>query len=170
MARELPAPLARMAQGLGRIEDMLLVVLLCALVVMAGLQIILRNAFGSGFTDMDGITRLMVLWLGLLGAVVAARRDKQISIDVLSTYLGSRTRHVLKLVVDLFSLAITAIVTAYAVDYIAIEYESGSAIVAGIKTWVAALIIPLSFGLISFHCLLFVIADVMGLVRISGRS
>ena len=64
--------LARVANAGRVVEDALIVVLLGGLILFSSAQILLRNLFSIGFTWGDGLTRLAVLWLALLGAPVAA--------------------------------------------------------------------------------------------------
>ena len=74
------------AQRLHRAEDALLVLLLSAMIVLAATQIMLRNFFDSGFVWIDPLLRVLVLWLGLIGATVATRNNRHIRIDLLSGF------------------------------------------------------------------------------------
>ncbi|MBK6758569.1 MAG: hypothetical protein IPG70_13625 [Moraxellaceae bacterium] len=57
-----------------RLEDSILVALLLAMIVLAVTQIALRNGFDTGITWADALLRVMVLWIALLGAMVAKPR------------------------------------------------------------------------------------------------
>ena len=62
------------AERVGRwVEDVLIFVLLSALILLASTQIVLRNVFSLGYPWVDGLIRLLVLWLALLGAIAASR-------------------------------------------------------------------------------------------------
>jgi tripartite ATP-independent transporter DctM subunit len=65
---------------LHRAEDALLVVLLSTMIVLAGTQIILRNFLDSGFVWIDPLLRVLVLWLGLLGASVTCRAGQRLDL------------------------------------------------------------------------------------------
>ena len=86
-------------QRLYRVEDALLVVLLSAMILLASTQILLRNFFDSGFVWIDPILRVMVLWLGLIGATVATRYNKHIRIDLLSRYFERNTHRLIQSIV-----------------------------------------------------------------------
>ena len=45
----------------------------------------LRNFFSIGFAWGDGLTRLAVLWLGLLGALAASRDGRHITMGAAGT-------------------------------------------------------------------------------------
>ena len=61
--------LARTNRTLHRAEDAVLALLLGATIVLASLQILLRGIFGTGIGWVDPLVRVLVLWLGLLGAL-----------------------------------------------------------------------------------------------------
>ncbi len=71
---------------LHRAEDALLVLLLSTMIVLASTQILLRNLFDSGFVWIDPLLRVLVLWLGLIGATVATRNNRHIRIDLLTRF------------------------------------------------------------------------------------
>ena len=79
--------------------------MLGVLVVFSSAQIVLRNLFSIGVTWGDGLTRLVVLWLALLGALAASREGSHITMGAVTRgcrqslqivsgrYLGSVRRH-----------------------------------------------------------------------------
>ena len=141
-------------------------VLLVLLIVMAGGQIILRNVFGTGLMDMDSLSRLLVLWLGMFGAVVASRKKKQINVDIFSPRLPERARTIVAIVLDLFTASISCVVAFYSFLFLQIEFESGGTVFASVPAWSAVLILPLAFGLIAFHYLLHAVANCYRYYRI----
>jgi TRAP-type C4-dicarboxylate transport system permease small subunit len=54
----------------------LLVLLLLAMISLAFAQIVLRNGFDGGIIWADSLLRIMVLWIALIGAVVASQGSK----------------------------------------------------------------------------------------------
>jgi TRAP-type C4-dicarboxylate transport system permease small subunit len=58
---------------LSRVEDVILVILLSTMIGMAAFQILFRNLFDAGIVWGDILVRILVLWLGLVGAMVATR-------------------------------------------------------------------------------------------------
>jgi TRAP-type C4-dicarboxylate transport system permease small subunit len=152
------------------IEDGLLVAMLVLLIVMAGGQIILRNVFGTGLMDMDSLSRLLVLWLGMIGAVVASRKNKQINVDVLSPLLTERARTVVAITINLFTTFISMVVAYYLFVFLQIEFESGSTVFASVPAWVAIIVLPLSFALIAFHYLLHAVSGCYQYSRIDKQS
>lgn len=154
MQFEPPRPLARALRALSAIEDGLLVFILVALIIMAGGQIVLRNLFGAGIADMDSLTRLMVLWLGMFGAVVASRKKKHINVDVLSPRLSKKMRARVGIGIDFFTAVISFAVAYFSMELLLIEWDSGATVFATVPSWLAVSILPATFFLISFHYVL----------------
>ena len=138
-----------------RTEDILLVVLLSSMIMLASLQIVLRNFFDFGLVWADPLLRVMVLWLGLIGATVASRGNKHIKIDLLSHYFHSTSNLLIQAVVSMFTAGICLIIAWYGAHWIRLEYIDKMAGFAGIPAWVLEIIIPLSFALIGIrYCLI----------------
>ena len=152
------------------IEDGLLVILLVILIVISGGQILFRNLFGAGLMDIDSFSRLLVLWLGMLGAVVASRNKKQINVDILSARLPKRARTVVSVLLNLFTSAVSLVVASYSYSFVLIEYDSGITLFAFVPSWAPVTILPLAFMLIAFHYLLHAIAGVVQYQQIDKPS
>ena len=82
----------RINHTLDKIESFVLSLLLFSMIGLSSLQIILRNFFQGGFFDTEPLLRLMVLWIGLIGAVAASRVYKHIAIDVITRFLSQRNQ------------------------------------------------------------------------------
>lgn len=160
MQPDLPRPIARALRALAAIEDNLLVFILVALIVMAAAQIFLRNVLGAGIMDMDSVMRLMVLWLGMFGAVVASRKKKHINVDVLSPRLPKKARELVAIAMDFFTAGVSIAIAIFASSLLAIEWQSGATVFASVPSWLAVAILPISFGLISFHYVLHIIGGI----------
>ncbi len=102
--------LQRSVKILHNIEDSLLVIILLAMVTLAFSQIVMRNLFGSGTIWLDPLLRVLVLWVGLLGALVATRQDKQISVDVLTRILPEKLKIISNIITRSFAAIVSAII------------------------------------------------------------
>jgi TRAP-type C4-dicarboxylate transport system permease small subunit len=65
--------LGRILTVVYRIEDGILAAVLTLMIALAVVQILLRNFFGAGFIWGDVLVRVLVLWIGLIGAMIAYR-------------------------------------------------------------------------------------------------
>ena len=140
-------------QRLHRAEDALLVTLLGAMIGLASTQILLRNLFDSGFVWIDPVLRVLVLWLGLLGATVATRNNRHICIDLLSRYFDGNAQHLLQAAVEQISAWTCLVIAAYGFDWIRLDFADGLVAFAGIPAWMLEAIVPLSFGVIGLRYL-----------------
>ncbi|MEM9621755.1 MAG: TRAP transporter small permease subunit [Pseudomonadota bacterium] len=78
---------------LRRLEDLLLALLLSGMIGMAAAQVILRNLFDSGILWGDSAVRVLVLWVAMIGAMVASRQDEHIRIDIAGRYITGVCAH-----------------------------------------------------------------------------
>jgi len=79
----------RVDETIDRVEQTLLVTFLGFMILIAFLQIVLRNFFNTGLSGGDPLLRNLVLWIGFIGATLATREGKHINIDVVSRWLPS---------------------------------------------------------------------------------
>lgn len=154
-------------QRLHRVEDTLLVVLLAAMIGLAATQIVLRNLFDSGFVWIDPILRVLVLWLGLLGAMVATRYDKHISIDLLSRFIDGKPQYLLQAAVEQISAWTCLIIAVYGFNWIHLDFVDGLVTFAGIPAWLLEVIVPLSFAVIGLRYLLMSVGSAQSYFRFS---
>ncbi len=111
----------------------------------------MRNLFDVGFIWIDPMLRVMVLWVGMLGALVATRLDKHITIDVLTRLLSPGWQLISRIFTRLFTALVAGIIAWHAARFVIDEREMGSIAFSGIPAWILELIIPLGFGLIAIR-------------------
>ncbi|MCP4693320.1 MAG: TRAP transporter small permease [Desulfobacterales bacterium] len=141
-----------------RVEDSILVGLLLLLIGMAVAQIFLRNFFGSGVLWGDALLRVAVLWIGLVGAMVASRRGAHISIDVVSRYLPVGLRGPMMITTNLFTVVICAIACYYSLKFVRMEYEDGGMAFSQAPAWACEAVIPFVFGVVALRYILLTIS------------
>ena len=142
------------AQRLHRAEDGLLVFLLSAMILLAAAQIVLRNFLDSGFVWIDPLLRVLVLWLGLIGATVATRNNKHIRIDLLSKLFSRNTHRLIQSVIGQISAWTCLVIAWYGFKWIQMDFEDGLTSFAGIPAWMLEVIIPVTFALIGLRYLI----------------
>lgn len=131
------------------VEDSLLVVLLFALITFAGLQIGARNLFDTGWVWGEQAIRIGVLWVGLLGAVVASREDHHLRVDLVPRLLRPRGRAVLAVLTHLVTATVCALIAWHAGRLVHGEYLFGGGGVAAVPGWVIQSVMPLAFALMA---------------------
>jgi len=138
------------------------VLILAAMVLLSGTQIILRNVFDGAILWAGPMLRVGVLWVGMIGAMVATRSvatrsDKQISIDAVSRFLPTRWKARVRVLTDLFTAIVAAVVAWSAFRLVLDDRAAGTTAVAFVPLWVCEAILPLAFGVIAIRYVLFAI-------------
>ncbi len=139
---------------LQKIEDGILTGLLLIMILMAVLQIFLRNFFESGILWGDELVRVLVLWIGLIGAMIASRNNHHISIDIITRYLPERIKPWTSLLTALFTTIVCTTMTWFSTAFVLLEKQDGLIAFAAVPAWVCESIIPISFAIISLRYLI----------------
>lgn len=132
-----------------RAEDLLLALLLGTIVLLAPLQIVLRNFFEAGWVWADPFLRLLVLWVALFGAMAASRQDKQIAVDVVSKFLSLRAKAIVGFLTGLFTAFVCVVVAYYSWLFVLGERAYGSIAFADVPAWLCEIVIPFAFAIIA---------------------
>ncbi|EKF73798.1 TRAP C4-dicarboxylate transporter [Alcanivorax hongdengensis A-11-3] len=154
--------MSALLRWLHRIEDGLIVAVLLLMVLLAVAQIILRNFFGTSLVWIEPLLQNAVLWIGLLGAMIASRRDEHIRIDVASSLLPERYHPFLTTVVDLFTAGICLLVAWYSVGFLREEYQYAGDAFANVPSWLLQAIIPVGFSVMAVRYVLLFTMGLMG--------
>jgi len=147
-------PQNALVQRLLTLETALLVLCLTGMIVLAVLQIFLRNAAQTGLVWIDPLLRRLVLWIALLGAMVAARDQNHLSIDVLTHFLPPRIAALGRTVAWLFTALVCAALAHSSVLFLRDEMQYGMEAMQGVPSWPFALIMPLAFAIMALRYLL----------------
>lgn len=158
-------PLSTVLRGLYTLEDVLLAVILTAMIVLAAYQIILRNFFDGGIVWADPLLRVMVLWLGLLGALAASRGDNQISIDLLSRFLKGRVLAASGVLTAAFTALVCAVLAYAGWLFVKDSYEFGETIIRDLPAWWFQAIVPISFALMAWRYSLLVVIRLLAFIK-----
>jgi len=149
--RQILGNVARYSRAL---EDALLIAAFVALLLLAGTQIVMRNFLGSGFSWIDPLLRILVLWVGMLGAVVATREDRHIGIDVLSRFVPLTALPWLKRVTAVITAIISGLLAWHTFRFVRDEHAYSDVEVAGLPVWMWQAILPFGFALMTWRFLL----------------
>jgi len=142
--------MARLTTLLRSAENFFLCLLLALMLLLAGMQIILRF-FGGGLFWIEPMLRLLVIWSGLFGAIVATREKQHIAIDLISYLLPRKFNHALQIILALTAALICAALCWQSIRFIHDEAQYGGRALLGIPSWLQNSIFVLSFALMSLH-------------------
>ena len=142
------------------IEDALTVGLLGLMIILASIQILLRNILDFGFIWGDELLRILVLWVAMAGAVAASRVDRHITIDILSRFLSDRAKNMVKALTDVFTASVCGLAAWYSWGFVAMEMEFDSTLLGGLPAWPFQIVLPISFALIAWRYFLHAVKSI----------
>lgn len=148
-----------------KVETVLLVSLLAAMVGLAFWQVILRNLFSSGIVWADTIVRHLVMWLGFVGGALATADERHINIDALTKLIPLRARHGVAVATNAFASTVCYFMASSAWTFLLDEKSAGGYIALGIPTWIVLIILPAGYGVIAFHFFVKMIGNVAALTK-----
>jgi TRAP-type C4-dicarboxylate transport system permease small subunit len=127
------------------------VIVLGGLILLGASQIVLRNFFSIGFAWGDGLARLAVLWLGLLGALAASRDGRHITMGALTRLLPPKGRIVAGVCADTFGAAVSGALAWASWRFVSDSREFGDTMLGDFPAWWFQAIMPVAFALIAWQ-------------------
>ena len=123
-------------------------IVLLAIVVLPLVEIGSRPVLGQGISGSINYVRHATLWFGFLGAVVAARAKRHISLGV-SAFLTGRGKTLTDTIANTLAV-ITCLILANAALNMVIAEQSSEVLLGGIlPLWMAQSVMPVSFILLA---------------------
>src|SRR5436190_2223455 len=133
------------------IENAVATLAMLAMVVLPLVEIAVRRLFGVGVPASGPIVQHLTLWVGFLGAAIAAREGKLLALAT-GTFIPAGTP---RRVADIFAAAVAScasLVLAWGgVQMVTAEREAQTTIGAGIPAWMAQAVLPVAFGMIALR-------------------
>lgn len=136
------------------VEDWLVVI---GLLLMAGfplLETLLRVAGIVGFTGSTDYVRHLTLWIGFMGAMLAAREDKHFSLHSGTDALPAKTKKIVKIGTASITIAVAASLAVAGWEFVMSESASPTRIAGWMPQWIALTIMPVGFACIALRFLL----------------
>lgn len=144
----------RLDEAVGRLEKAFMVLFLGLMIVVAFAQIALRNFMGIGLSWSESLVRYLVLWIGFIGASLATREGRHITIEVIKLRPPASGRRYLAALSQLCGVAVCAVMTWAAVKFVHDDAQIGNRTFLDLPTWVLETIIPATFAIMSLRFLL----------------
>ena len=149
-------------EHISRLEQILIAALLTVMILLAFWQIVLRNFFATGIDWGDSLIRYLVVWVGFVGAAIATKEGKHISIDVLSRWISGKGNSAIQVISHLSSAVICGLLAWAGIKFIWYEAQMGGTAFFDLPIWVPELIIPITFGLMTLRYTLRLINEFIG--------
>jgi len=135
-------------------ENLLVALALAALMLLPLIEIVGRKLFHGGLNGAPALQQHLVLIIGLLGGMFAARDRRLLSLSTLTNFLKGRWQTFARVFSSAFAAGITIFLCLAALQLVQSEKEeSGKILAYGIPLWTVELIMPVGFGVIALRLL-----------------
>ena len=141
---------------LDKVCSVAIVLMLGAMVVITGAQIICRTWF-TALSWSDEVTRYLLIWSTFLGATVVYRHNGHISVTLLRDAVGPRVAKVLRVLVHVICFALFAVLLHYSSLYCMKLKKTATAMPIKMKYIYSC--IPVSMVIMMIHSLLLGITE-----------
>lgn len=122
---------------------------LLTMVVLPLLEIVWRKAFGEGIPGSGPIVQHLTLWVGFLGAAMAARDGKLLALATGTLIPAGAARRAAAVLAAAFGSWAAAVLAWGGWQMVAIEREVGTRIGANIPAWIAQAVLPAALAIIA---------------------
>jgi len=131
-----------------RAENLAATLALGGIMLLPLAEIGIRYFYNTGIPGAAPFAQNLTLWVGLLGAAIAAREGKLLTLAT-GEFLPKGVAGVAHLVGATAGAAIAAMFAVGGATLVSTERAAGDIIAVGVPIWVATLVFPLAFGLIA---------------------
>jgi tripartite ATP-independent transporter DctM subunit len=140
------------ATGLGaRIEDGLMAVVVIGIVLLPLADVVAREVFDTYVEGAESITAHLTLVIGLMGAAIAARDGRLLSLATGALLPEGRVRESAAIFAAMVGSAVATVLAYSGWRLLQVHREAGYLIAHGIPVWIADLAFPIGFGLIALR-------------------
>jgi tripartite ATP-independent transporter DctM subunit len=132
-----------------RIEDVVASLALLVMVVLPLGEIVVRRFAGGGIPGSTSTVQHLTLWVGFLGAAIAAREGKLLALATGTFIPEGRRRRIAEVCAAAVTGAVSLLLVWGGLQLVASEREAGGTVGPSIPTWIAQLALPVAFALIA---------------------
>jgi C4-dicarboxylate transporter, DctM subunit len=134
-----------------RLENGLAILPLAAMVLLAAAEATARAFGAAGIAGAGPLVQHATLWLGFLGAVVAAREGKLLSLALPELLPEGGWKRWAGILAGGLGGAASALLAVACYDLVRLEREGRGAIAYGLPVWVGQAVMPAAFALVALR-------------------
>lgn len=138
-----------MKSAVVRFENSIALLAMAGIIVIPLGEIVLRKWFATGIPGAAPFAQHLTMWVGMLGAAIAARDGKLLSLATGEFLAHSRTATVARYIAAVTGSAVATVFAVGGMNLVALDRVDGAEIALGVPVWVADLVLPIAFGLIA---------------------
>ncbi len=135
----------------GRIERGLTNAALALMVILPIAEIAWRAVFHIGIPGSGPFVQHLTLWVGFLGAALAASDGRLLALATGTFLPEGAPRRIASVLSSLVAVAVATLLARASWDMTMIERETGGVIALGVRVWVGQIVLPVAFALIALR-------------------
>jgi tripartite ATP-independent transporter DctM subunit len=132
-------------------EEIVANLALAAMVLLPLAEILIRPMFSGGIPGSISFVQHLTLWVGFLGAALAAREGKLIALATATFIPDGRSRQATEIFTAFIGSTVSTILATAAYQLVLFDKEDGTQIALGVPVWIAQLVLPVSFVAIALR-------------------
>jgi tripartite ATP-independent transporter DctM subunit len=140
--------LTRVVKALNSAENVLATLALAGIMLLPLTEIAMRQLLDRGIPGAGPFTLNLTIWVGLLGAAIAAREGKLLTLAT-GEFLPRGTINLAHVVSGFAGSAIAMMFAVGGLAFVQSERQAGTIIAVGVPVWVSALAFPVGFAVIA---------------------
>lgn len=137
--------LKRLDDFLEKVERVLIIALFSALIVLMTVNIIQRNVFGQSSQGILEFLPTMVMWISLIGASLALKEGKHISMELVLRFVPQNGKDILHRLAAVFGCLVMLVGL-----YLSKDFMVGELKIFGTKGYISS-VIPIFFATAAFR-------------------
>ncbi len=135
-----------------RIEKIFLVIGVSVMILVVFFDIILRELFDGGFIWAKELAAFLMIWVGFVGASLAAKENKHIVVGIPEKLFPKKVLPYVSLFASVIIFTVTILIAYLGFNYVLETKEFGeTSLVLNIPLWIVQIIIPASLVIIAFR-------------------
>ena len=145
------------------IEEKIIGVVLCVMVVMVGAQVFSRYVVHTSLSHTEELVRYFFVWITFLGASAAAYRRRHISVAGALHIIPSYLMKWIRLLSGIVALIFTGVMLFFGLGIVVLQVRTGQTTAAlGFPMWIIGCAVPV--------CSFIMILRLIMIGRMRGRS
>ncbi len=135
-----------------KIEKIFLVIGVSVMVLVVFFDILLRELFDGGFIWAKELAAFLMIWVGFVGASLAAKENKHIVVGIPEKLFPKKVLPYVSLFASVIIFTVTILIAYLGFNYVSETRELGeTSLVLKIPLWIVQIIIPISLVIIAFR-------------------
>src|SRR5215472_11555168 len=139
------------AARLREVENRIAGLAMAGIMILPLAEIAARWLVGRAIPGSSAIASNLTLWLGLLGAAIAAREGKLLTLATGEFLPKGRIANIAHIVAGGIGAMVATILCLGGVALVRSDRAAGDMLAVGVPVWVADLALPIGFGLIALR-------------------